>query len=86
MSNDNKFAYILIVLMAIFVVSFGTLILTAIEQPPETQPLTFSHRWGICSLSMSCDHCLEEHNYLNSSLSICWELQDMDRHVEIFGR
>ena len=82
-SDNNKFAYILVVLMVIFFVSFGTLILTAIEEP---QPLTFSHRWGICVLSLSCDLCLEEHDYLNSSLSVCWDLQDMDRHVEIFGR
>ena len=82
MKNDNKFTYILLVLMAIFVVSFGTLILTAIDEP---QPLTFSHRWGICTLSLSCASCLDRHERLNSSLSICWEEMDMDRHVEIFG-
>jgi hypothetical protein len=58
--------------------------LTCPDPPPSE--LTFSHKWGICTLSMFCDRCLDEHERRNDSLLTCWEENKMDEHVEIFGR
>jgi len=54
------------------------------SQPTPT--MSFEHRWGECALSMFCAQCLNDHEGLNSSLSVCWEQTNMDGHMEIFGR
>lgn len=54
------------------------------SQPTPT--MSFEHRWGECTLHLWCDKCLNNYQRLNSSLSVCWEQTNMDRHMEIFGR
>jgi hypothetical protein len=77
--------YILMMLLVIFLISFGNLILNALERPSCPEPLSFAHRWGICTLSMFCGDCLDDNGRRNSALDLCWERHDMDRHIEIFG-
>lgn len=61
---------------------FANVMFVSAEQPP----MSFEHRWGECTLHLVCHSCLEQNDFLNSSLDLCWEQTDMDRHMEIFGR
>ncbi len=84
---DNRLNVVLVVLMVIFILNFGIFIMVGVEKSTPPEPLTFSHRWGICALDIRCQKCLyDEHDGLNKMLDVCWQQHEMDKHVEIFGR
>ncbi len=91
MKVNNRWLAILNIFISIMAIIgwlllFNTnLALESVRSQP-TPTMSFEHRWGECTLHMRCDSCLNDYQRLNSSLSVCWEQTNMDRHMEIFGR